>query len=551
MVSVAENDLWYKNGIIYAIDVGTFADANGDGVGDFAGMSAHLDYLVNLGVTCLWLLPFYPSPLRDNGYDVADYLNVDARYGSLADFVKFRRQASSRGIRVLVDFVPHHSSDQHPWFQAATRDADSPLHGYYYWSKKMPANPGKPSFPGAEDGTWEYVKEVDAYYRHLFYAFEPDLNLANPAVKEEILKVMSFWLELNVAGFRFDAANHILEGPDLQVHDRDAQHHLLRELTAFMRSRRGDAIFLAEADDSSEHLRGYFNNGDELQMLFNFLLAQNTFLALADQDATPIAKILGIMRDMDLPRAGQWANFLRNLDELDLERLSSEDRKRVYDAFAPHKWMRVYDRGIRRRLAPMLGGDRERIELAYSLLLTMPGTPVLMYGDEIGMGEDLDLQERWSVRTPMQWSDRPNGGFSTASAEKLIEPVITGGDYGFETLNVVAQQRDADSLLHWLERAIRQRKLAPEFGSGSYEVIRTDARSVLAHRCDWETGSIVALHNLSLEACSIRLDLEGDPDEPWTDVFSNRRYDPFNSRTEEAEIDGYGYRWLRKGGPRV
>lgn len=551
MPSVAENDLWYKNGIIYAIDVATFADANADGFGDFAGMAAHLDYLVNLGVTCLWLLPFYPSPMRDNGYDIVDYLNVDPRYGSLADFVEFRRQASSRGIRVLVDFVPQHTSDEHPWFQTAKRDVNSSLHGYYYWSKEVPTNPGRPSFPGAEDGTWEYVKAVDAFYRHRFYDFEPDLNLGNPAVKEEVLKVMSFWLELNVAGFRFDAANHILEGPDLEVHDREAQHQLLRELTAFMRSRRGDAIFLAEADDDPDNLRGYFNNGDELQMLFNFLLSQNIFLALADEDTAPVAKILGIMRDMDLPRAGQWANFLRNLDELDLERLSSEERKRVYEAFAPEQRMRVYERGIRRRLAPMLGGDRNRIELAYSLLLTMPGTPVLIYGDEIGMGENLDLQERWSVRTPMQWSARPNGGFSTAPAEELIEPVITGGDYGYEKLNVVAQQRDADSLLHWLERAIRQRKLAPEFGSGAFEVIKTDDKTVLAHRCDWETGSIVALHNLSSEACSTGLDLEGDPDAPWTDVFSNRRYEPFNSQTEEAEVDGYGYRWLRKGGPRV
>lgn len=551
MPRVAENDLWYKNGIIYAVDVANFADADADGIGDFAGMAAHLDYLVNLGVTCLWLLPFYPSPLRDNGYDVTDYLNVDPRYGTLADFVEFRRQASSRGIRILIDFVPQHTSDEHPWFVDAKRGEDSPLHDYYYWSKKMPANPGRPSFPGAEDGTWEYVKSVDAYYRHRFYAFEPDLDLTNPLVKDEMLKVMSFWLELNVAGFRFDAANHLLEGPDLKVHDFDAQHRLLRDMTSFMRSRRGDAIFLAEADDDPEHLREYFNNGDELQMLFNFLLSQNIFLALANQDGTPIAEILGIMRDMALPQVCQWANFLRNLDELDLERLSSEDRNRVYEAFAPEKRMRVYERGIRRRLAPMLGGNRKRIESVYSLLLTMPGTPVLIYGDEIGMGENLNLQERWSVRTPMQWSSRPNGGFSTAAADKLVEPVITGGDYGYEKLNVVAQQRDPGSMLHWLERAIRQRKLAPEFGSGSCEVIKTDNKAVLAHRCDWETGSIVALHNLSSEACSTRLDLEGDPDEPWTDVFSNRHYEPFNSRTDEAEVDGYGYRWLRKGGPRV
>lgn len=548
---IEENDLWYKNGVIYAIDVATFADGNDDGIGDFAGMSAHLDYLVNLGVTCLWLLPFYPSPFRDNGYDVKDYLNVDPRYGTLADFVEFRRQATSRGIRVLIDFVPHHTSDEHPWFQTAKRDAESPLHDYYYWSKEVPANPGTPSFPGAEDGTWEYAKDVDAYYRHLFYEFEPDLNLGNPAVKEEILKIMGFWLQLGVAGFRFDAANHLLEESDLKVHDRKAQHKLLRELSAFMRSRRGDAIFLAEADDSVEHLAGYFDDGVELQMLFNFLLSANLFLALANEDASPVKHVLDQMADMDLPPPAQWANFLRNLDELNLGRLSKAERERVFDAFAPDERMRVYDRGIRRRLAPMLGGDRNRIELAYSLLLTMPGTPVIIYGDEIGMGEDLQLQERWSVRTPMQWSDRPNGGFSKAPAEKLIEPVISGGEYGYQTLNVVAEQRDPRSLLHWLERAIRQRKLAPEFGSGSFDVMKTGDEAVLAVRYDWDTGTIVAVHNLSPDSRSVRLDLRSDCDDPWTDVFANRDYDAFDGRNEKADLDGYGYRWLRQGGPRV
>jgi len=422
-------DLWYKDAIIYSLDVKTFQDADGDGCGDFRGLGERLDYLSSLGVTCLWLLPFYPSPNRDDGYDVMDYYAVDPRLGTLGDFVEFMHKARERGIRVLIDLVVNHTSDQHPWFQAARRSKDSPYRDYYIWSDTLPATAHEGmEFPGYQDAVWEWDEVAQAYYFHRFYRYQPDLNISNPAVREEICRVMGFWLELGISGFRVDSAPFLVEMKGAAARPGEDHYDYLREFRDFLNWRRGDAILLAEANVSRDKVCEYFGDDAKVQMLFSFLLNQHLFLALARQEAEPLVR--GMRLAPVPPPTGQWANFLRNHDELDLGRLTDEERQEVFRAFAPDPDMQLYERGIRRRLPPMLGGDRRRIEMAYSLLFSLPGTPVLRYGEEIGMGDDLSLPERESVRTAMQWSNEKNAGFSTADPDRLVHRVIVDGPFG-------------------------------------------------------------------------------------------------------------------------
>ncbi|HEX7184362.1 MAG TPA: alpha-amylase family protein, partial [Thermoanaerobaculia bacterium] len=488
-------DLWYKDAVIYSLDVETFQDSNGDGIGDFRGLGERLDYLSSLGVTCLWLLPIYPSPNRDNGYDVMDYYGVDPRLGTLGDFVEFMHKARERGIRVIVDLVVNHTSDQHPWFQSARRSKDSPYRDYYIWSDTLPANSREGMvFPGYQDAVWDWDEVAGAYYFHRFYAHQPDLNISNPAVREEICRIMGFWLELGVSGFRLDAAPFLIEMKGADGPGED-QYGYLREFRDFLSWRRGDAILLAEANVSRDKMAQYFGEGAKLHMLFSFLINQYMFLALARQEAEPLAR--GMKMPPPLPPTGQWANFLRNHDELDLGRLSPEERRKAFEEFAPDPGMQLYERGIRRRLPPMLGGDRRRVELAYSLMLSLPGTPVLRYGEEIGMGDDLSLKERDAIRTPMQWTGGANAGFSTAPAERLHRPVITGGDFGYETVNVEAQRCDPGSLLHWIEQMLHTLRECPEFGIGACTPVDTGDSAVLALHYEAPGGTMLALHNLS------------------------------------------------------
>ncbi|MBI3967644.1 MAG: alpha-amylase family protein, partial [Chloroflexi bacterium] len=413
---MASDPLWYKNAVFYEVDVEMFYDSNGDGVGDLQGLIRRLDYVVDLGVTCLWLSPFYVSPNRDNGYDIVDYCAVDPRLGTLDDFAALVRAAESRGLRVITDLVVNHTSNQHPWFQSARRDLHSPYREYYVWTKNPP--PPDPDlkllFPGVENTTWCYDEVVDAFYWHRFYHHEPDLNNANPSVREEIQKIMGFWLDRGSSGFRVDAAPFMIRKKGIEGTTLDDPHLILREMRAFLSSRRADAVLMAEADGDPNELAAYFGAADEMHLLLNFWLDNFAFLALAREQAEPLSN--GLRRLPDKPFAGQWANFLRNLDELDLERLTDSERAEVFRAFAAKARMQIYGRGTRRRLAPMLT-DRRRLELAFSLLFTLPGSPVVVYGDEIGLGEDLSLEERNSVRTPMQWSAERNAGFSTASSE--------------------------------------------------------------------------------------------------------------------------------------
>ena len=394
------NDLWYKNAIIYCLSVGTYMDANSDGIGDFRGLERRLDYLHGLGITAIWLMPFQNSPHRDDGYDVADYYSVDPRYGTLGDFVDFTHGAKQRGIRVLIDLVVNHTSDQHPWFKEARRNPQSKYRDWFVWSKKKPKNANSGIvFPGVQKSTWSYDDQARAYYFHRFYEFQPDLNTSHPEVQAEILKIMGFWIQLGVSGFRMDAVPFVIATKGPAAGKPEEQFDMLRSFREFLQWRQGDSIVLAEANVLPETDMEYFGgDGARMHMMFNFQVNQNLFYALASSDIRPLVKAMKATKPK--PATAQWGQFLRNHDELDLGRLTKEQRETVFRAFGPDENMQLYGRGIRRRLAPMLGGDRRRIELAYSLLFTLPGTPVIRYGDELGMGDDLSQKERNCARTP-------------------------------------------------------------------------------------------------------------------------------------------------------
>ena len=542
------NDLWYKNAIVYCLAVETFMDANGDGVGDFKGLVRRLDYLQGLGVTAIWLMPFQPSPQRDDGYDITDYYGVDPRYGTLGDFVEFTHGCKQRGIRVLIDLVVNHTSDQHPWFQSARSDPMSPHRDWYVWSEKKPAQADDGVvFPGVQKSTWTRDTVANAYYFHRFYKFQPDLNTSNPLVQAEILKIMGFWLQLGVSGFRMDAVPFVIatKGPD--VRKVVEQYDMLRTFREFLQWREGEAIILAEANVLPNTDLNYFGrSGDRMHMMFNFQVNQTLFYALACADSRPLVRALKTTAPR--PATGQWGLFLRNHDELDLGRLTEEQRQAVFAAFGPDPSMQLYGRGIRRRLAPMLQGDRRRIELSYSLMLTLPGTPVIRYGDEIGMGDDLSLPERNCARTPMQWSAEPQGGF-TASHSPVLPP-ITQGPYGFQHVNVAAQRRDPLSMLNWTERMLRTRKEVPEIGWGTFAIVRTGTPEVLAIRYDWRNNAVLFVHNLAPLPREVRLSpgAVGSHDSLLINLLSEDHSRPDDTNQHCVLLEPYGYRWFRVGG---
>ncbi len=538
------HDLWYKNAVIYCLNVETFIDSNGDGCGDFIGLTDKLEYLAGLGVTCIWLMPFYGSPNKDDGYDVSDYYGVHPRVGTFGDVVEFMNHANQLGIRVIVDLVVNHTSDQHPWFKAARRDPNSLYRQYFVWSKKRPRNWNKGMvFPGVQKSTWTHDPVAGEYYFHRFYEFQPDLNTHNVAVKEEITRIMGFWLQLGVSGFRMDAVPFLIERKGADVRPmRD--YELLHEMRDFLQWRRRDAIMLAEANVPPHQSMQYFGDGgDRLQMMLNFWVNQRIFYTLATGDADPLRKAL--LDTYERPHAAQWGVFLRAHDELDLGRLTDTQRQRVFDAFAPKKHMLLYNRGIRRRLAPMLGNDRRRIELANSVLFTLPGTPVIRYGDEIGMGDNLDLPERYPVRTPMQWSALPHGGFTTA--RRPIRPVINDDVFGYKRVNVADQRRDSNSLLNWMERIIRTRKECPEIGWGSWQLLPRLPQHVLGIQYNWKDRCTLVLHNFKDRPTRVRVRVDGHPPCPLINLLSQERSEPDQRGAHSMELEPYGYRWLRVG----
>ncbi|SCE89831.1 maltose alpha-D-glucosyltransferase/ alpha-amylase [Micromonospora matsumotoense] len=541
-------DRWYSEAVVYCLDVDTYADSDGDGVGDFRGLIGRLDYLARLGVTCLWLNPIHPSPNQDDGYDATDFYNVDPRLGTLGDFAELLHQAQNRGIRVIIDLVVNHTSDQHPWFQSARSSPDSPYRDWYVWADHEPADRHQGMvFPGEQHETWSYDRTAKAWFYHRFYTFQPDLNIENPKVRAEIKKITSFWLQLGVSGFRMDAVPFIIEQTEPGNPNAPKDFDFLTDLRQHVQWRRGDAVLLAEANVEPDQLPVYFGDGsgsgNRIHMLFDFMLNGRLMLALAREDPETIVDAL---RDTPkLPTGGQWATFLRNHDEIDLSRLTADQRNDVLAKFGPDENMQLYGRGIRRRLAPMLGNDRRHIELAYALQFSLRGTPVLRYGEEIGMGENLALDGRDAIRTPMQWSYKENAGFSTADPEKLIRPVIDQGDFGYQQVNVTAQRGDTTSLLAWFERMIRTLREAPEIGSGSTSHIDVPMPAgVLAHRADGPTGTMVFLHNLGTEDVEVDLStLAAEADLP-IDVLTDRGYGDVG-KLDSLKLSGHGYRWIR------
>jgi trehalose synthase len=546
------SDLWWKTAVVYCLDVETYLDQGGDGRGDLAGVVQRLDHLADLGVTCLWLMPFYPTPDRDDGYDITDFYGVDERLGTHGDLVELIRTASDRGMRVIVDLVVNHTSDRHPWFRAARSSRESPYRDWYVWRDEPPPDAEKGVvFPDQEKSVWTYDEEAGQYYLHRFYKHQPDLNVANPQVRDAIAKVMGFWMELGIAGFRVDAVPFLLEttGVDDPEQVLPDPHEYLRDLRAFLGRRRGDAVLLGEVNLSFEEQAQFFGgqDGNELTMLFDFIGMQRLYLSLARADAGPVTEALQ-QRPSVSPDC-QWATFVRNHDELTLDKLTDEERQEVFAAFGPDPEMQLYGRGLRRRLPPMLDGDAERIRMVYSLLFSLPGTPVLFYGEEIGMGENLAAEGRNAVRTPMQWSSGPNGGFSTAAPSRLAAPVVEGG-YAPEHVNVEDQRRSSESLLAFVTLLVRRYRECPELGWGSFEVLDQPHAAVLACRRTWDDASMVALHNLGSEPVQVAVRLDDCP--PGTrldDLLRDGGTELDDLGWAELELGRYGHRWLRVVAP--
>src|SRR5690349_9756528 len=541
-------DRWYQKAVVYCADIDTFADSDGDGCGDIRGMIGRLDYLARLGVTCLWLNPIHPSPHRDGGYDVEDFYNVDPRFGTLGDFAELLHQADNRGIKVIIDLVVNHTSDQHPWFQSARSSPDSPYRDWYVWSETQPPDRHQGMvFPGEQNETWSYDRTAKQWYYHRFYKFQPDLNIKNPEVRAEIKKICAFWLQLGVSGFRMDAVPFIIEETEPGNPNSPKDMAFLSELRQHVQWRQGDAVLLAEANVEPEQLKDFFGDGggsaNRIHMLFDFMLNGRLMLSLARRN--PEAIIDALRDTPQLPVGGQWATFLRNHDEVDLSRLTAEQRNEVFAQFGPDEDMQLYGRGIRRRLAPMLGGDRRRIELAYALQFSLRGTPVLRYGEEIGMGDDLSLEGRDSIRTPMQWSGLDNAGFSSADPAKLARPVVSEGDYGYQKVNVTLQRHDARSLLSWFERMIRTLREAPEVGSGTCTHVDVPAPpGVLVHWADDDTGTMVFVHNLGEEPGTVDLSSLAAEAEYPNDILADQEYGELG-KFDSVAIGRYGYRWIR------
>ncbi|NUT34315.1 MAG: trehalose synthase [Hamadaea sp.] len=532
-------DLWWKNGLIYCVDVKSWRDSDGDGIGDLTGLAGSLDYLASLGVTCLWLMPICPSPWRDDGYDVTDYYAVDHRLGTLGDFVSCLHAAHAAGMRVILDLPLNHTSDEHFWFQQARADRRSRYRDFYNWHDEPPENLPPPIFPGEQESTCTYDPVAGQYYLHRYYDFMPDLDTRNPEVRQEIIKILGFWLALGVDGFRLDSVPILIE----EIRDGSgdgASHAFLRDLHAFVSRRSGDAALVGEANLPVDQLQLFFggDGAEEMQVLFDFQTCAGMWLAMASGEAKALAGHLA--GRPTAPPVAQHLTFLRHHDELSFEyALSDAEADQVYGAFAPDKRHRAYDRGIRRRLAPMFGGDPARIRMALSLLLSLPGLPAILYGDELGLGDNLDLHGRLAVRTLMQWNTGHNGGFSTAEPDRLIRPPAPDGPYGYRQISVAAQMGDPGSQLSWFRHAAVIRRQSPEVGTGEHRLVEVADPHVLAIRYTRDHDMVV-LHNFGAEPVTVQV---ADVRDGSYDILADSGYDA--PRGGEVRLRGYGFRWLR------
>ncbi|HEY4439700.1 MAG TPA: maltose alpha-D-glucosyltransferase [Candidatus Elarobacter sp.] len=539
----AQDPYWYRDAIVYQTHVKAYQDSNGDGIGDVKGLTSRLDYLAELGITCLWLLPFFPSPLRDDGYDIADYTAVHPQYGTLDDVKELVREAHARGIRIIAELVVNHTSDQHPWFQRARRaPRDSPERAWYVWSDDDRKYAGtRIIFTDTEWSNWAWDPIAGQYYWHRFFSHQPDLNFENPEVIRAITEVMKFWSEAGIDGFRLDAVPYLCEREGTNNENLPETHGVIKILRAVLENEFPDRIFLAEANQWPEDLSSYFGDGDECHMCFHFPLMPRLFMAVADEDRYPVHDIL--RQTPPIPENCQWAVFLRNHDELTLEMVSERERERMNAVYAIEPKMRI-NVGIRRRLAPLLENDRRRIELMNGLLMSMPGTPVIYYGDEIGMGDNLFLKDRDGVRTPMQWTPDRNGGFSGADQVRLYAPVVTDPTYGYEAVNVETQARTPTSLLNWMRRTIAVRRASKAFGRGNLTLLYPSNRRVLAYLRELDDETILVVANLSRNAQPVQLDLSQFAGRTPFEMLGSTAFPPIATGPYTITLAPYGFLWF-------
>ena len=536
-----EPTLWYKDAVFYQIYVRAFRDSNGDGRGDIQGLTQKLDYLEDLGVDCIWLMPIYPSPLKDDGYDIADYYNIAEAFGTLEDFKSLIKAAHAREIRVIMDLVLNHSSDRHPWFQASRSDRNSPYRDYYVWSDTdQKYEDARIIFVDTEPSNWSWDEKAGQYYWHRFYASQPDLNYDNPKVQQEMFNIARFWLDLGIDGFRTDAVPYLFEREGTNCENLPETHAYLKKLRAFMDEGYPGRILLCEANQWPEDVRPYFGEGDEFHMGFHFPIMPRIFMALKKGRADDMIDILN--RTPDIPDSCQWCIFLRNHDELTLEMVTPEERQWMWEQYAPEPRMRL-NLGIRRRLAPLLDNDERKIRLAYSLLFTLPGSPILYYGDEIGMGDNIWLEDRNGVRTPMQWESKETAGFSETRVEALYAPVINDEVYAPLQVNVEAQQAKPNSLLNVIRAMIATRKQHPAFGWGEFEWINVESENIESFQRTHKDESILAIHNLSDKTQKVTYEIK-KPVKSMTDLLTQEEYFPVKDNIE-IELMPYQYLWLK------
>ncbi len=537
-----EKQPWYMNTIFYEVHIRAYRDFNADGKGDIPGLISKLDYLKTLGVGCIWILPIYPSPLKDDGYDIADYYDVHPDYGTLTDFKRLVQEAHQRGLRIIADLVLNHTSDQHPWFQASRSDPASKYRDYYVWSDtKDKYTDARIIFLDTEQSNWTYDEKAGKYFWHRFYSSQPDLNYDNPAVREEMLKVMKFWLDMGIDGFRADAVPYLIEREGTNCENLPQTHEILKSIRAYLDANYQDKILLAEANQWPKDVRPYFGNGDEFNMGFNFPVMPRIFMAIREGNSTPIQWIMSQMPE--IPEGTQWCTFLRNHDELTLEMVTEDERQWMWQEYAPLPRMRL-NLGIRRRLAPLLDNDHRKIMLANALLYSLPGAPIVYYGDEIGMGDNIWLEDRNGVRTPMQWDDSLNAGFSDAPPEDLFEPVIDEGEYSYKVVNVAAESRDPNSLLNKMKHLIATRKKYPVLAIGKYDFLNLDQKQILTvHRWLGDQHLICTL-NLTDQSQSISLDLSEWEGLDVTELLTGRSYPHILKNPYRLELGSWEYLWL-------
>jgi maltose alpha-D-glucosyltransferase / alpha-amylase len=542
-LALQEDSLWYKDAVIYQLHVRTFCDSNADGIGDFVGLTQRLDYLQELGTTAIWLLPFYPSPLRDDGYDIADYTTVHPSYGTLEDFKTFLTAAHNRGIRVIIEMVMNHTSDQHPWFQEARSSRDNPKRDWYVWSDTDAKYQGvRIIFLDTEMSNWTWDPVSKSYYWHRFFSHQPDLNFDNPAVFEATWEVMKFWLDLGVDGFRLDAVPYLVEREGTSCENLPETHAVIKEIRKRLDASYPGKMLLAEANQWPADVRAYFGDGDEFHAAFHFPLMPRMFMAVKLEDRKPIIEILD--QTPAIPENCQWCIFLRNHDELTLEMVTNVERDYMYDEYATDKTMRI-NLGIRRRLAPMMENDRRRIELLNGLLMSMPGTPIIYYGDEIGMGDNIYLGDRNGVRTPMQWNGGTNAGFSFADPERLYSPLISNSVYGYQIVNVDSQKRSNHSLLSWMKALIRTRNSYRVFSRGTMEFLRPSNHRVLAYVRELGNEKILVVNNLSCSAQAVELDLQRYKGYIPIEMFGRNLFPKFGELPYLLTLGPYQFYWFR------